>query len=101
MSFKKKKNSDVEWILKDLMVNKSSFSHDNMSNKQIRFIAKQISFPLSHLINVSMEHNYIPNEWKLAKIVPLFKSGNNQHVTNYRPISLLPTLSKVLEKVVH
>jgi hypothetical protein len=37
----------------------------------------------------------------LAKIVPLFKSDNNQHVTNYIPISLLPTLSKVLEKVVH
>jgi hypothetical protein len=45
-----------------------------------------------------MEHNYIPSEWKLAKIVLLFKSVNNQHVTNYRPISLLPTLSKVLEK---
>jgi hypothetical protein len=49
---------DMEWILRDMMKSKSSFSHDNISNKQLRFICKEISFPLSHLINISLEHRH-------------------------------------------
>ena len=44
---------------------------------------------------------YVPKIWKSAKIVPLFKSGEREAMGNYRPISLLPTLSKVLEKAVY
>ena len=51
--------------------------------------------------NKNWEHwNYIPVEWKRAKIVPIYKNDNKSSPNNYRPISLLPTLSKVLEKVV-
>ena len=39
--------------------------------------------------------------WKLAKIFPTFKDGNSEHVKNYRPISVLPILLKILEKAVH
>jgi hypothetical protein len=101
MKFKDVTFEDVEQILSVMMKNKTSFSHDNISNKQLRFISKEISFPLSHLINISLRTNYIPESWKTAKIVPLLKSGDSRLTTNYRPISLLPTLSKVLEKVVH
>jgi hypothetical protein len=52
MKFKKITFEDVEWILRDMMKNKSSFSHDNIRNKQLRFISKEISFPLSNLINI-------------------------------------------------
>ena len=42
----------------------------------------------------------VPEKLKIAKIVPIFKSGNNAYFNNYRPISILPTLSKVLYKIV-
>jgi hypothetical protein len=92
---------DVEWVLSDLMVSKTSFSHDNISNKQLKLIAKEISFPLSHLINMSFKHDFVPSSWKLVKVIPLFKSCDCKLTTNYRPISLLPTLSEVLEKIAY
>ena len=42
-----------------------------------------------------------PTEWKVAKVLPLFKSCSTSEIDNYRPISILPTLSKILEKMVH
>jgi hypothetical protein len=78
------------------MVSQTSFSHDNISNKQLKFIAKEISFPLSRLINMSFKNDFVPLSWKLAKVMPLFKSGDCKLTTNYLPISLLPTLSKVI-----
>ena len=42
-----------------------------------------------------------PNSLKLAKVIPIFKAGSKLEVNNYRPISLLPTLSKIIEKLMH
>ena len=42
-----------------------------------------------------------PDELKIAKVIPLFKTGNRNSVSNYRPISILPTLSKIFEKLIH
>ena len=42
-----------------------------------------------------------PNLLKLAKVIPIFKAGSKLEVNNYRPISLLPTLSKIIEKLMH
>ena len=57
--------------------------------------------PLTYLINMSLRTGQVPNEWKQAKVLPLFKSGNATELDNYRPISILPILSKVLERVAH
>ena len=43
----------------------------------------------------------IPNEWKLAKVISIFKYGDRTHPNNYRPVSILPTLSKILDRAVH
>ena len=43
----------------------------------------------------------VPSVWKQAKIIPIFKSGYREKAENYRPISVLPVLSKLLEKAVH
>ena len=56
---------------------------------------------LSVLINACFGLGIIPSCLKIAKIVPVFKSGDKSKVTNYRPISLLPVFSKVLEKIVY
>ena len=56
--------------------------------------------PLKSIINASLETGKVPSLWKVAKVIPLFKGGDKKNINNYRPISLLPAFSKVLEKVV-
>ena len=57
--------------------------------------------PLTHLINISFRSGVFPSELKLAKVVPVFKSGDSSSVNNYRPISVLSFFSKVFERVVY
>ena len=52
------------------------------------------------LLNKSISSHTFPSIWKCAKVIALFKSGDKELATNYRPISLLPTLSKLLERAV-
>ena len=55
---------------------------------------------LTHVINLSLSAAKFPAEWKKAKVIPLLKKGDPLCPSNYRPVALLPILSKVLEKVV-
>ena len=55
---------------------------------------------LTH-INLSLDTRIVPDGWKIAEVVPLFKSGDKSKPENYRPISILPAASKILERVVH
>ena len=57
--------------------------------------------PLHHLFSLSLSQNYLPTDWRTHLIKPLFKSGDKGSIRNYRPISLLPIVSKVLEKLVY
>ena len=66
----------------------------------IKKVIQQICQPLLHVINLSLTTGEIPTQLKLAKIVPIFKSGDPADMTNYRPISLLSSFGKILEKVV-
>ena len=61
----------------------------------------QISEPLSWIINSSLSTGCVPDSLKIAKICPIYKNGNVDEITNYHPISLLPTFSKILEKAVY
>jgi hypothetical protein len=56
---------------------------------------------LATLFNTSLQTSIFPSIWKKAKVTPLFKKGDKQDPSNYRPISILPSLSKILEKAVH
>ena len=69
--------------------------------KLLKDCAREIASPISFIINKSLDTSTVPNEWKIAKICPIFKAGNKELVENYRPISVLPVLSKLLEKAVH
>ena len=57
--------------------------------------------PLHHLFSLSMSQHYIPAQWKIHLITPFFISGDKTAVTNYRPISLLCSVSKLLERLVY
>jgi Reverse transcriptase (RNA-dependent DNA polymerase) len=59
-----------------------------------------ISRPILHIFNCSLTTGIVPAKMKIAKVVPIFKSGDSSDVNNYRPISLLCTFSKILEKIV-
>ena len=60
-----------------------------------------ITKPLAHIINLSLRSGSVPLEWKAAKVIPLFKSGSMVELDNYRPISILSVLSKILERIVY
>lgn len=57
--------------------------------------------PLIHTLNLSLEHGVFPDELKIARVIPIFKSGDPQLLSNYRPVSVLPTFSKIFEKVMY
>ena len=67
----------------------------------LKWLRPVITLPLSIIYNKSLQEGCFPNKMKLAEIVPLYKGGDESLSNNYRPISLLLTLSKVLEKVVY
>ena len=79
---------------------KNSTGVDGLSGKILKEILPDIINPVCHLFNLSLHTGYLPPELKTARVVPIFKSGNEHSYDNYRPISLLPSLSKLLEKVV-
>ena len=62
--------------------------------------ARQIAPSLTQLFNLSLCCGTFPDDWKLANIIPVYKKGKKQYVDNYRPISLLSIVSKVLERCV-
>ena len=80
--------------------NKSSYGHDNISNKLIKRAKHVLYRPISFLVNQMLTTGDFPSELKISKVKPLFKSGDNTLFCNYRPISLLPSISKIFEYVV-
>ena len=57
--------------------------------------------PLKHIFNLSVLNEVFPDSMKISRVIPLFKSGNTKEFSNYRPISLLPQFSKILEQMYH
>ena len=65
----------------------------------VKNITAHVVKPLKYICNVSFNTGLFPNQMKIAKVIPIFKSGEKGVFTNYRPISLLPQFSKILEKL--
>ena len=81
--------------------NKTSSGSDEVNIKILKSLISFLSTPLCNLINESLPTGIVPNKLKIAKITPLFNSGDPKAYNNYRPISILPCLSKIYEKVVY
>ena len=78
---------------------KNSSGKDEISNKLLKSIKDEIAKPLTIIINQSLKTGIFPEALKIAKVKPLYKKGDNFCLNNYRPISLLPTISKIFERV--
>ena len=94
---------DEETVLKHLLTLKTNKATglDNISARLLKHGAKVICSSITKLLNLSIRSGKFPEIWKCSKVSALFKSGDRRNASNYRPISVLPTLSKILEKVVH
>jgi hypothetical protein len=66
----------------------------------IKFIGNEIAVPLAHIFNLSLGSGTFPEQLKQSRVIPIFKSGSHLECDNYRPISLLSSISKILEKIV-
>ena len=81
---------------------KSSYGHDGISPKFLKKTYAGIIAPIVYIINLSLSTGTVPNAMKQAKVVPIYKnSGSKEIMKNYRPVSLLPVISKVLERIVY
>ena len=100
MQFTPTRPSEVYKIIKSL-VSKISSSWDGFPQKVISVCPFNICVALSHIFNLSLTEGVFPTKMKMAKVVPIFKEGTKSKVENYRPISLLPIFSKLLERIIH
>ena len=80
---------------------KKAVGLDDFLHGMIKDAASILAAPLTFLINLSLQTGSVPSAWKKAKVIPLFKNGSRTDTDNYRPISILPVMSKILERVVH
>ena len=74
---------------------------DNVPMSLIKETITSISSSLTHIFNLSITSGMVPMELKIARVVPLFKTGDKSVFSNYTPISVLPSFSKILEKLVY
>jgi hypothetical protein len=63
--------------------------------------ARLVKDAADYIINISLTTAKFPSAWKKAKVIPVFKYGPKSNPTNYRPLSILPVLSKILERAVY
>jgi len=80
--------------------NSNSCGHDNISEKFIVIAADVLATFLKILFNHSFNLGMFPDCLKIAKVIPIFKQGDKTDIGNYRPISILSTFSKILEKLI-
>ena len=108
---KKLKNSNLKFSLKTVkekvvlkllksLKGKKSHGLDGITSEILKIGAEVLVVPLTWIINTSITTGEFPEEWKIAKIIPLFKKGNRRLTKNYRPVSLLSVAGMILEKII-
>ena len=96
-------NTSEEKVLKIMTNIESSEAAgvDKLSSMFLKDGANILAKPISTLCNLSISQGVFPNACKVAKLKPIFKKGKKTDPSNYRPISLLPSISKIIERVIH
>jgi len=92
--------SEVEKVAGSLK-NKLTAGTDGILEYVVKQCIQQLKIPLTDIYNASLESGIFPDKLKIAKVIPVHKKGDSRDVSNYRPISLLPVFSKLLEKLMY
>ena len=100
LCFEEINESTISKII-DELPSESSCGHDDISLKITKYLKNVISLPLTTIINQTLNTGIFPDTLKIAKVRPLYKKGDDILLSNYRPISLLPSFSKIFEKVIY
>ena len=79
--------------------NKTSDDYNTLSMNVVKNIIKSVVTPFQHICKLSFKTGLVPDAMKIAKVIPLFKSGDKHIFRNYRPFAFLPQFSKILEKL--
>ena len=90
----------VHLLVNNIDISKSS-GIENISSKCLKDALLVLNTQLSYILERSIITCIFPDKWKIATVVPLFKGGVKENVSNYRPVSLLPVPGKILEKIFH
>ena len=85
----------------NLIQSKKSSGLDGISARLLKDGIHNIAGPLVDIFNLSLRTAIFPDDWKLAKVTPVFKDGNRNDCGNYRPISVISVVAKVFEKLVY
>lgn len=91
--------SDLNKII-DALKNKWSSGFDEVPIKIIKYAKESLLKPLKHIINSSFISGIFPKQLKISKVIPVYKKGEESDIQNYRPISILPSISKIFEKAI-
>ena len=89
----------VRRLVSSLRVDKAT-GIDGSSPRLLKEACPEIVPSLTHIINLSIRCGYFPDQWKISKVLHLYKEDIKSDPNNYRPISILPVVSKIIEKVV-
>ena len=87
-------------IVNSLKNGKSS-GYDDISPDVLTSVIGHVSLPLCHVFNLSLSRGIFPDKLKIARVTPIYKSGDHCELVNYRPISVLSVFSKILEKITY
>ena len=99
-AFCKVSTSQVERVMKTLIQSKATGIH-NIPNKILKD-SYQVTAPfLSEMFNCSISNNVFPDDLKIGKISPIHKSSDRDNLNNYRPISVIPTIARVFERLLY
>ena len=99
-SFRPVSVTSVYHLLVELSTSKAT-GMDNIAAKVLQMAAPVVAPSLTEIFNMSIDTQQFPSEWKTAKVIPLFKRGQRSLLDNYRPISILPVVSKLMERILY
>ena len=83
------------------LCSKKATGIDKISCKILKIAAPAISDSLTFIFNQAITQSSFPDEWKMARVIPLYKNGQRNIPGNYRPISVLPAVSKIMERILY
>ena len=89
----------IDEIISALNINKAH-GPDDISVNMVKLCGYHLSVPLKIIFDNILQTGIFPDQWKMANVTPVHKKSDKQLITNYRPISLLPILAKVYERII-